>query len=131
MSEKDRISRIPCSCQYAPLHCRGFPLPNPRKWPMHQAFRQEPGKSVRVSRRPVVLAAITAAVLGLPLVGNQAENRGAPQPIGEPLTHAEPIHSLAVSPDGKLIATGAADNTARVWDAATGKPVTPPLPHED
>ena len=36
--------------------------------------------------------------------------------------------SAAFSPDGRLIATGAADGTARLWDAATGAPRTEPLP---
>lgn len=33
------------------------------------------------------------------------------------------------SPDGRRVATGSRDGTARVWDSETGKPVTPPLPH--
>jgi WD40 repeat protein len=33
------------------------------------------------------------------------------------------------SPDGMLVATGAADGTARLWNAATGAPMTPPLKH--
>ena len=42
----------------------------------------------------------------------------AQTPIGESIRHGEPIHALAVSRDGKFIATGAGDNTARIWDAA-------------
>ena len=34
------------------------------------------------------------------------------------------------SPDGKRIATGSDDHTARVWEVASGKPITPPLRHE-
>src|SRR5262249_35183701 len=30
---------------------------------------------------------------------------------------------------GRWVATGSRDGTARVWDAATGEPVTPPLRH--
>jgi len=33
------------------------------------------------------------------------------------------------SADSRLVATASADHTARVWDAATGEPVTPPLKH--
>src|SRR5262249_59461023 len=33
------------------------------------------------------------------------------------------------SPDGARVVTGSDDNTARVWDAANGRPLTPPLPH--
>ena len=33
------------------------------------------------------------------------------------------------SRDGRRLATASEDGTARVWDAATGEPVTPLLPH--
>jgi WD40 repeat protein/serine/threonine protein kinase len=36
----------------------------------------------------------------------------------------------ALSPDGKTVLTGSRDGTAQFWDAATGKPIGPPLPHE-
>lgn len=32
-------------------------------------------------------------------------------------------------PDGQTILTGSADNTARLWDASTGKPLSYPLRH--
>ena len=35
--------------------------------------------------------------------------------------------SAAFSPDGKRIVTASGDKTARVWDAATGKPIGQPL----
>jgi WD40 repeat protein len=46
------------------------------------------------------------------------------------LTHAAAITHAAFSPDGRLVVTASADHTARVWEAATGKPVSPALEHQ-
>ena len=35
------------------------------------------------------------------------------------------------SGDGRLIATGSVDGTARIWSAANGSPLSPPLEHPD
>jgi WD40 repeat protein len=45
------------------------------------------------------------------------------------LEHGSAVYAVAFSPDGKTIATGSADGTARLWDTATGKPVGSPLNH--
>jgi len=37
------------------------------------------------------------------------------------LKHDGPIHAIVFSPDGRWVATGSLDNTARVWDAASGQ----------
>ena len=36
---------------------------------------------------------------------------------------------MAFSPDGTKIATASDDQTARLWDAATGEPLCDPLKH--
>ena len=42
------------------------------------------------------------------------------------------VNSAAFSPDGKRIVTASDDKTARIWDAASGKPIGEPLKgHED
>lgn len=66
------------------------------------------------------------------------------QPIGQAMQHdtgavahaglreftgnLKPV-TVRFSPDGRRVATGSIDGTARVWDGATGKPLTPPLVH--
>jgi hypothetical protein len=50
--------------------------------------------------------------------------------VGEPLHHKGWVNAVAFSPDGNTVITGSDDCTARLWDVATGVPVTEPLPHE-
>jgi hypothetical protein len=44
--------------------------------------------------------------------------------------HGGPVRHAEFSPDGRRVVTASADGTARVWHAATGQPVTPPLRHD-
>ncbi len=41
--------------------------------------------------------------------------------VAELRGHTGAVESVAFSPDGKLVVTGSADKTARIWEAATGK----------
>jgi WD40 repeat protein len=47
------------------------------------------------------------------------------------LEHHGLVTCVASSASGDRIVTGGVDRIARVWDAATGEPVTPPLTHTD
>ena len=46
-------------------------------------------------------------------------------------THGNAVDVVAFSPDGKSILTGGNDNTARLWDAATGRPIGQPIKHSE
>jgi hypothetical protein len=53
-------------------------------------------------------------------------------PVDEPIKgHDSFVHSVAFSPDGGRIITASHDKTARIWDAATGKPIGEPLAGHD
>ena len=45
--------------------------------------------------------------------------------------HTAPVSSAAYSPDGKQIVTASWDQTARIWDAATGQEVRTLSGHTD
>ncbi len=43
--------------------------------------------------------------------------------------HSGEVYAVAFSPDGKTILTAGMDRMARTWDAASGRPVGPPMEH--
>ncbi len=45
--------------------------------------------------------------------------------------HTRPLHGLAVSPDGRFIASAGADATVRLWDAFTYKAIRTLSGHAD
>jgi WD40 repeat protein len=70
-------------------------------------------------RRLPFLAALTAGTCSL--LGVQALGQFRPAAVLK--GHTDPIYSVAVSPDGKLVATGSFDKTVKLWDLAAGKEV--------
>ncbi len=59
-----------------------------------------------------------AALVAVQLAGAASQVRLQVQ-----LGHASPIHSVAFSPDGRWVLTGSQDNSARLWDIATGREI--------
>jgi WD40 repeat protein/tetratricopeptide (TPR) repeat protein len=62
------------------------------------------------------------------------------EPLGPPMRHdrrsapgagawSPLIRAVAFGPDGSRVVTVGDDRTARLWDAATGAPAAPPMPH--
>lgn len=92
---------------------------------------------------PITVAQFSPDGRRLAIVGGR-QTRVFAVPESEPLTHAfghqSSISGTSFSPDGERVLTwssystgqpGALDPTARVWNAASGEPVTPPLHHSN
>jgi WD40 repeat protein len=57
-----------------------------------------------------------------------AKNFRKTAPVGPPLVgHTDAVSSVAFSPDGHRIVTGAENDAVLIWDAGTGKPIGQPL----
>jgi WD40 repeat protein len=41
--------------------------------------------------------------------------------------HTDEVNAVAFSPDGTWLVSVSCDRTLRIWDAATGKPISEPL----
>ena len=76
-------------------------------------------RAVRVDPSNQTARARLTSVLG---------QRNWPLPTTAPMTHLGPLVSAELSPNGQRVATASEkDKTLRIWDAATGKPITEPI----
>src|SRR5947209_1997340 len=62
-------------------------------------------------------------VLAVALMPGRAPAQAPREPLFSLAGHTAGVFHVAYSPDGKLLATSSRDNTARLWDAGTGKPL--------
>ena len=61
---------------------------------------------------------------------NELTQRSFAVPVIEPIRHEGIVHSAHFSPDGTQVLTVCRNNTARLWNVATGRPLTPPIEHD-
>ena len=94
-------------------------------WPTHDIPGNYSLGSVRVA-----FSANAKTILAFSNV-LRLEGSSARQRVDSPTESHGPVLSAALSPDGERIATGFADGTARLWDAATGQPLGTPFLHQE
>jgi WD40 repeat protein len=76
-------------------------------------------KAVMQMRRTPWVDADTHTQVELALL-NTVSNVAAPNTLGG---HANSVNAVSFSPDGKLLGSGSADNTVKLWDTTTGKEI--------
>jgi WD40 repeat protein/tRNA A-37 threonylcarbamoyl transferase component Bud32 len=89
--------------------------------------------------KTVLTGSNARTLLGIPYGEARLWEAATGKLIGQPLQHQREVYAVAVSADGKTALTGSYakeamrgsnDQTAQLWDTASGKPIGPPLPHQ-
>ena len=87
------------------------------------------GKVISVACSPDALRVLTCDQEGAARLWRLSTQAAAVPPGERPaIVHPAEIHGAALSFDGTRVASGGADNTARIW-TANGEPAAPPLVH--
>jgi WD40 repeat protein len=100
----------------APIRGRQFrlaptPIGKPLSAPMHLIAYSPAGK---------IAAAVAADTI-------QLYEADTMRRLGDPIKLGHPVTAIALTPDGRVIATGEADSTVRLWNADTGTPRGSPM----
>ena len=91
-------------------------------WPTARKRRSRAGTipgSSRWRSRPTVKRSYSGGGEGRVVIWETAA--ATPKPIRTIEAHRGWVRAIAVSPDGKLLATGGNDRIVRLWDSSTGK----------